>query len=150
MTSDARTAIETLIYTYAERLDLGDLSGVGELFADASYGPDGSEPLRGAQAVTEIMAASVQLHGGIPRTKHVTSNVIVELGGDHAKARSYFTVFQACDGIALQPIVQGRYHDEFRCSDGVWAFSARVVFMDALGDVSRHLKFDVSDFVSGD
>lgn len=149
MIADARAAIETLIYTYAERLDLGDLVGVGQLFADSTYGPVGAEPLRGAQSVTDIMVASVQLHGGIPRTKHVTTNVIIEVAADTATARSYFTVFQACGGIDLQPIVQGRYHDEFRCCDRAWSFAARVVFMDAIGDVSRHLKFDVSDFVSG-
>jgi 3-phenylpropionate/cinnamic acid dioxygenase small subunit len=147
MTADARAAIETLIYTYAERLDLGDLDGVGRLFADATYGPDGAEPLRGAQAVTDIMTASVQLHDGVPRTKHVTSNLIIALSDDSATARSYFTVFQATDDVSLQPIVQGRYHDSFRCRDGEWSFAARVVFMDAVGDVSRHLKFDVSDFV---
>lgn len=147
MTADARAAIENLIHTYAERLDLGDLDGVGRLFADATYGPDGVEPLRGAQAVTDIMVASVQLHDGIPCTKHVTTNVIVALSNDAATARSYFTVFQSVNDVALQPIVQGRYHDSFRCRDGVWSFAARTVFMDAIGDVSRHLKFDVSEFV---
>ena len=147
MTAAARAAIETLIHTYAERLDLGDLEGVGRLFADATYGSAGIEPLRGAKAVTDIMEASVQLHDGIPRTKHVTTNLIIEISGDTATARSYFTVFQACDGIDLQPIVQGRYHDRFRCGGGQWSFAARVVYMDAIGDVSRHLKFDPSDFV---
>lgn len=147
MTTDARFAIEALIYTYAERLDLGDLDGVGRLFADATYGPDGMEPLRGAKAVTEIMAASVQLHDGIPRTKHVTTNIVIDVTGETATARSYFTVFQDCAPVALQPIVQGRYHDAFDQIDGRWRFRSRVVFMDAIGDVSRHLKFDLSDFV---
>jgi len=151
MTTDARTAIETLIYTYAERLDLGDLDGVGRLFADATYGPAGVEPLRGAQAVVDVMKASVQLHEGIPRTKHVTSNLILEIETDRAAARSYFTVFQSCGpSLTLQPIVQGRYHDEFRLVQGSWRFAARVVFMDAVGDVTRHLKFDPSDFVGAD
>ncbi len=149
MSSDARAAIETLIFSYAERLDLGDLDGVGQLFADSTYGPAGvAEPLRGAQAVTEIMQASIQLYDGIPRTKHVTSNLIIEIDGERARARSYFTVFQSAGEVSLQPIVQGRYHDTFEQEGGNWCFSARVVFMDAIGDVSRHLKFDPSDFVA--
>ena len=104
--------------------------------------------LRGAKAVADIMEASVQLHDGIPRTKHVTTNVIIEVDGERATARSYFTVFQSAHEVGLQPIVQGRYHDTFQLRGGDWAFSARVVFMDAIGDVSQHLKFDPSDFLA--
>ena len=57
---------------------------------------------------------------GTPRTKHVTTNLIVEVDDDAGTAtgRSYFTVLQAVPGLPLQPIVAGRYHDRF-VRDGV-------------------------------
>jgi len=144
---DVRGAIENLIYAYAEGLDRGDFDGVGALFADADYGPAGGEAVRGRQAVADLLRASVQLYAGVPATKHVTTNVRVELDGRQAVARSYFTVFQAVDGRAPEVIVQGRYHDRFVADGAIWRFARRTIYMDALGDVSRHLKFDVADFV---
>jgi len=39
--SDGAREIENLVYTYAERLDAGDLDGVAALFADATEGAAG-------------------------------------------------------------------------------------------------------------
>jgi len=52
---------------------------------------------------------------GTPRTKHVTTNIAIEIDEEAGKAetRSYFTVLQALPGLALQPIVSGRYQDRF-------------------------------------
>src|SRR6185436_7798566 len=78
---DGRTAIERLLYMYAERLDAGDFAGVGALFADGEIraGDQGSG-IRGADAVRGLYAATVRLHGdGTPRTKHVTTNVVVDV-----------------------------------------------------------------------
>jgi hypothetical protein len=144
--TDPRSAIENLIHAYAERLDLGDFAGVGSLFADADYGPAGATPLRGSAAVTDVMHASVRLHGETPGTKHVTSNRLSEVDGDRATARSYFTVFQRVGTPTPQVIVQGRYYDAFVHRNGRWSFASRVIHMDVLGDVSRHLKLDLSRF----
>jgi 3-phenylpropionate/cinnamic acid dioxygenase small subunit len=145
--ADARTAIENLIYAYAERLDLGDFDGVGALFADADYGPAGAQPVHGADAVARLLRDSVRLHGAVPATKHVTTNVIVEVEEESAVARSYFSVFQAVGSRPPEVIVQGRYHDRFVVDGGRWRFAVRTIYMDALGDVSRHLTFDVGEFV---
>ena len=52
---------------------------------------------------------------GTPRTKHVTTNVVIEVDAEAGTAvsRSYFTVLQALPDLALQPIVSGRYQDRF-------------------------------------
>jgi 3-phenylpropionate/cinnamic acid dioxygenase small subunit len=83
----------------------------------------------------------VQLHGSSPATKHVTTNVIVEIDDDgrRATARSYFTVLQALVDLPLQVIVAGRYHDRFVRDEGRWRFAERIVWMDLTGDLSRHL-----------
>ena len=64
---------------------------------------------------------------GTPRTKHVTTNAIIEVDDEAgtAAARSYYTVFQQLDDFPLQPIITGRYHDTFHRIDGVWWFDQR-------------------------
>ena len=77
---------------------------------------------------------------GTPRTKHVTTNCIVEVDEDAGTGtcRSYFTVFQAVPALPLQAIVAGRYHDRFVREDGSWRFAERRFFIDLVGDVSQH------------
>jgi len=136
-----RAAIEALIFEYAERIDAGDLDGLAALFRDATYRSAQGGHYVGAEALRDVLRARVILHAdGTPRTKHVTTNVVIELDADAATARSYYTVFQAVDGLALQAIVGGRYHDRFvRVADG-WHFADRMVFIDLVGDLSRHLR----------
>ncbi len=138
--AEARAAIEALIFGYAERLDAGDLAGVAALFAGATYRSQAGGAYAGAAAVQAVLEAAVLLYDGIPRTRHVTTNLILACDGDAATARSYFTVLQAAEGLPLQPIVAGRYHDGFARVDGVWRFTDRLIFVDLVGDVSRHLR----------
>ncbi len=138
--------ISRLMYTYAERLDEGDFEGVAELFAEATFRSAGQDAvLRGRDQVLAVYRMTVATYDGKPATKHVTTNLIVELdgSGDSASARSYFTVLQACSGLPLQPIVAGRYHDRFVRRDGRWRFADRLIFVDLVGDVSRHLGQDL-------
>jgi hypothetical protein len=64
---------------------------------------------------------------GTPRTKHVTTNAIVEFDAEETTAtcRSYYTVFQQVDDQPLQPIIVGRYHDRFELVDGAWRWAER-------------------------
>jgi 3-phenylpropionate/cinnamic acid dioxygenase small subunit len=68
---------------------------------------------------------------GTPRTRHVTSNIIIEVDEDAgtARSRAYYTVFQAALDFALQPIACGRYRDRFERVDGKWYFAERSVQM---------------------
>ncbi len=138
-----RDEISDLIFAYAERMDQGDFAGVGALFEHASYGAADAPPLRGASAVGKILGELVILYeDGTPRTKHVTTNLMIALGPneDTASARSYFSVLQGVPGAPLQTIVSGRYHDRFERTPAGWRFAERRVFMDLVGDLSRHLR----------
>ena len=79
---------------------------------------------------------------GTPRTKHVITNVAIEVDDQAGTAvsRSYFTVLQEVPNLALQPIVAGRYHDRFERRDGRWRFVEKRVMSELVGDVSRHLR----------
>ncbi|MEI6701242.1 MAG: nuclear transport factor 2 family protein, partial [Actinomycetota bacterium] len=77
-------------------------------------------------------------------TKHVTTNVAVTVEGTTGRASSYFTVLQAVPGLLpLQPIIAGRYRDQFEQVDGQWRFTARHVTVDLMGDLSAHLKIEL-------
>jgi SnoaL-like domain len=147
LSGDARTAIEHIVYGYAERIDLGDLAGVAELFADALYkggGPD-DPGVRGAAPVQQILETMVRRYDdGTPRTKHVTTNLVIDADDDAgaATSRCYYTVFQQVGDAPLQPIIAGRYHDTFARVDGRWRLTERIIFCDLVGDLSRHLTID--------
>jgi 3-phenylpropionate/cinnamic acid dioxygenase small subunit len=139
----ARDAIENLLHTYAERIDAGDFAGVGELFAAATIlGPDGRAVARGAAETERLYARTTRRYeDGTPRTRHVTSNLILELdeAAGTARGRCTYVVFQSLPDFPLQPIVTGRYHDRFACDGGSWQFRERRMFIDGAGDLSRHL-----------
>lgn len=143
-----RLEIAELLYAYAERIDAGDFAGVADLLATAELTFEGFDTaLRGQEAVRALYEGGTLRHDdGTPRTKHVTTNVIVVVdeGGRSAAARSYFTVLQALPGqLALQPIVAGRYHDRFERAEGGWRFIGRHMIVDLTGDLSHHLRFDL-------
>jgi len=143
VTVDHVRAVEALIFRYAELVDAGDFEGVADLLADATVGgledPGG---VHGREAVARLFHTTTIRHDdGTPRTKHVTTNVVVDVdeAAGTASARAYFTVLQALPGMALQPIVAGRYRDTFALGPGGWRFTERRFGVDLVGDVSRHL-----------
>jgi hypothetical protein len=141
---DNSRVIERLIFAYAELLDAGDLEGVADLFAGAEFGgPDDAGVVVGREAVLAVLTSTVRIHpDGTPRTAHVTTNVSVEMVKGAAVAHSRFTVLQAADGLALQPIIAGRYRDRFVEVEGRWSFAERRIFTDLVGDVHQHLLVD--------
>ena len=139
----ARDAIAALIFTYAERIDAGDLAGVAALFADATYRSAQGGCYRGRAAVFDVLSQKVILHAdGTPRTKHLTTNLIIEVDEARATAaaRSTFVVLQATDRLALQPIVAGGYRDRFVRAAQTWRFDDRLISMELIGDLSHHLR----------
>jgi 3-phenylpropionate/cinnamic acid dioxygenase small subunit len=135
--------IASLIHAYAERVDAGDLDGVAALFADATYRSNRGGVYTGAGEVAAVLKRLILLYDGVPRTKHVTSNVTVAVDAEAATARSYFTVLQATPELPLQPIIAGRYHDRFVRADRVWRFADRMVLMDLVGNLRWHLRREV-------
>jgi hypothetical protein len=97
----------------------------------------------GEEAVYGLMKAFTRIYpdSGTPHTKHMTTNVMVELGQDDRTAASQACciVFQALPDFPLQPIIGVRYHDRFEKTAKGWHFTRRRIETDLLGDLSRHL-----------
>jgi len=138
-------AITNLLGRYAECIDNGDFEGVGQLFAHATVTADAGGSWTGAAEVTEMFNALTRKHDdGTPRTKHVITNPIVEMDGpETGRCRSYFTVLMNTPTLPLQPIVAGRYRDEFGLIDGEWCFTGRHMIVEFVGDVSQHLNMEL-------
>jgi 3-phenylpropionate/cinnamic acid dioxygenase small subunit len=144
--ADNDREIENLIYAYAERIDAGDLAGVAELFRHGRIEAQPGVVFEGFEKVRSLYEMSTRLYDdGTPRTKHVTTNVAVEVDDDAGTAvgRAYYTVFQQTDELPLQPIIAGRYRDSFHRVDGRWWFDTREMFVDLKGDLGHHLLFEL-------
>jgi SnoaL-like domain len=140
-TAGGYIAITNLVYRYAHLIDRGDLEGVGELFAQGSVDTGDGTMLSGKDAVRDMYDVVIRYPDGTPRTRHVTTNLMIEVDEEAGTGtcQSYVTVFQQTDDFPLQPVYQNRYEDRFVRVDGVWRFEHRLMCDHRPGDTSHHL-----------
>jgi 3-phenylpropionate/cinnamic acid dioxygenase small subunit len=142
-------AITTLLYRYAEYMDAADFDAVADLFADAVLTNEGVDaPIKGGDAIARLYRSTNRVHDdGTLRTRHVTTNVIVDIDEDAGSAavRSAFVVLQQTPTLPLQPIVTGRYRDRFERSGGTWRFAAPHRRRPRRRS-TQHLSFDLAAF----
>jgi 3-phenylpropionate/cinnamic acid dioxygenase small subunit len=147
-TWESHHAITSLMYRYAELIDAADFDGIGDLFEDAVMTNEGVEgSTEGGAAIAKLYRRTNRVHpDGTLRTRHVTTNVLVDIDEDAntATARSAFVVLQQTPSLPLQPIATGRYRDRFARVDGEWRFAQRHIIVDHIGDVREHLAIDLA------
>jgi hypothetical protein len=141
-------AVTNLIYSYAERIDEGDFAGVAEILEHATLTFEGfGDAISGRGAVEKLYTNTTRRYeDGTPRTKHVMTNVIVDVAHDapHASSRSYFTVLQAVPGeFALQPVIAGRYRHTYEWVDDRWRIATMHIIIDLTGDLGHHMLIDL-------
>ena len=149
-TWESHHAITTLMFRYAEYVDAADFDAIADLFADAVITNEGvAGEIAGGEAIKQLYLSTNRVHDdGTLRTRHLTSNVIVDVeeAAGTATARSSFVVFQQTPKLPLQPIVTGRYRDKFARGGRGWHFALRHIVVDHVGDVREHLAFDLAAF----
>jgi hypothetical protein len=134
--------ISALVARYSECIDSGDLEGLADLLANAGFGAAVGPLASGRDNILKLYERTVRIYeDGTPRTKHLVTNLVVDVdpGAATASARSYWTVLQATPGLALGPILSGRYRDRFSLVDQSWRFTERRIITDLVGDVSHHM-----------
>jgi SnoaL-like domain len=126
-------ACEQLVYTYARLLDLGDLSGAADLFAE-----NGSmaRPLTPNQVIQgrEAIRAALLTRPKTLLTKHLSTNVMVQVESHEAATGiSYLTMIATTPTAEAQPpflsngpIYFGEFKDRFVREHGVWKFRSRL------------------------
>jgi hypothetical protein len=142
MTNDIQS-ITNLVYSYAELLDTGKFDELGRLFERASVRVHGRPHVaQGIEAIRAMLVGSVRHYDGIPSTKHLVTNLMVEVDPERksATARCYYVALQACQGLPLQPIIAGRWHDRFERDGDHWCFVERLIYADLIGDLRSHIK----------
>lgn len=144
----SRRAIERLLYDYCFGIDTGDFGFTASLFGDdGQYGLVGGPSARGAAQVLGMLQASVRTYDGVPRTRHVVTNVCIDMAGAHdgdrdgdqAAVRSYVQVVHQSPGGPIGPIVVGTYLDRVHLVDRRWLFAERRMHLELVGDLSTHL-----------
>jgi 3-phenylpropionate/cinnamic acid dioxygenase small subunit len=142
--SDAHEQIRNLLGRYCERMDAGDFAGLAELFTHARLADEhGNVFATGCEEVLAMWRHQTILYDGSPRTRHVTANPVIEIddAGRTARVSSSYVVFQGTDDLPLQPVITGRYLDEFaRDGDLGWRWVERRYAVDHVGDLSHHLR----------
>ena len=117
-------AIETRVEAVAVLVDLNGFDRLEALFADELVVDYSS--LFGGEAETlaasELMARWAGLVPGFDRTRHVISDIEVELAGDTADASAAVTATHWLNGETW--IVSGRYHYRLERIDSDWRISA--------------------------
>jgi 3-phenylpropionate/cinnamic acid dioxygenase small subunit len=139
-----RDEISALVYRYAELLDRGELDAVTDMFADATWRSAATDEVLTTREEVRAVYDRIVLYDGVPRTRHLMDNLIIELddGADEATGRCYYTVLQQPDGpgTPIAPILSGRYVDRYRRAPDGWRFADREFHMDLAGDLSRHFR----------
>lgn len=135
--------ITKLLYQYARCIDRGDLDGACQLFEHARVKTiDRPEP-GDYRNMAAMLKKFVKLYeDDTPRTKHLVTNVIIDIDadGDAAGSTAYYTVLQSVTPGDIKVIAAGQYVDEFERVDGKWRFSYRdLTVFEMQGDISGHL-----------
>lgn len=134
--------IPNLIYRYANAIDAADFDAAAALFNHGCVIANGHR-IAGAENIAAMWRGWIRLYpNGTPCTRHLITNPLITLARDEmtAECQSQWTVLQATDHLALQPILTGRYHDRFAVIDGVWCYTEKnYAQTDLVGETSGHL-----------
>lgn len=137
--------IQNLLNRYSDAVDRGDFEKVGEMFRDADvYFPGEEKPSirKGTGDFAKHLRKWTRVFPdtGNPKTRHLCVNPIIDFDdATHARCQTYFVVFQAADGLPLQPIITGTYLDRFEKRKDGWLFSERRELVGQTGNLSAHL-----------
>lgn len=125
-------ACERIVYEYARALDLGDLSGAADFFAEKG---SMSRPMMPDQVIDgrEVIRTSLQTRPKSLLTKHLATNVMIDVESrDSASGISYLTMISvtpAADArppfVSQGPIYFGEFRDKFVRENGKWKFLER-------------------------
>jgi ketosteroid isomerase-like protein len=122
---EEKDAIRDLMYRYCFVSDReADPDGWAALFTEDGIW-DGAEfgRIQGHAALRDFMIKATS--GGGAGFRHNMANMLIDVDGDTAQARSYFLLMQkGKDG--LKPFYAGYYEDKFVKQGGQWLFSERI------------------------
>jgi hypothetical protein len=124
-TLESRAAIDRLISQYAQAFDSRDealLRGIWHHDARLSLGSAFGD----VDGIEAIMDSAKTNWAQMPHMHHWMANVLIEIDGDRATARTAADIL--CTHVDMGPIqISGLYRDRFERREGRWAFVERVL-----------------------
>lgn len=132
---DDIVAIEQLYATYNHLIDGGFTEEWAALFVEEGTLDTGlGIVVEGTPAARIEFAAGVPLI--MPGSRHVATNVRLEVDGDTAKGAAYLQLWVTDEDTGgIKVLVSGVYVDTLRKVDGNWRFVTRALVPDAGGTV---------------
>lgn len=125
-------ACERLVYAYSRALDLGDMSGAADFFAESG---SMARPMAPDQVIQgrEVIRTSLMTRPKTLLTKHLATNVMVDVESrDAASGLSYLTMISTTPPadakppfVSQGPVYFGEFKDRFVREKGVWKFLER-------------------------
>ena len=125
-------ACERIVYEYGRALDLGDLSGAADFFAEKG---SMSRPMMPDQVIEgrEVIRTSLLTRPKGLLTKHLATNVMIDVESrDSASGISYLTMIATTPPadarppfVSQGPIYFGEFRDRFVRENGKWKFLER-------------------------
>jgi hypothetical protein len=133
-----KQAITEVLYRYCRGCDRADEAAIRQCFHPGSLHRHGG--FEGTSA--DFTALAMKIIGAAKRTKHLLTNVLIELNGEQALSEShYFAYHRQVDpksGLELDYFTGGRYLDELQRRAGEWKIVRRL----GLIDFERHAAAD--------
>lgn len=135
----AKQAITEVIHRYCRGLDRMDKALTLSCWHPG--GTDDHAPLYAGSA-EGFLDWLWPVHAAMTVTRHVVSNILIEVDGDTAGAETYWTLALRVpyQGALYDILAQGRYVDNFECRDGIWSIRHR----QSLGDWDRVQKVETT------
>jgi hypothetical protein len=125
-----RQSITEVLYLYCRACDRRD-----EVLLRACFHPDARHRHGGfAGLSSEFATMAIRIIGRAQVTKHVLTNVMIEVDGDRAWAESHYSAFHRFvdpeTGRTEDNFSGGRYLDCFESRDGRWRIAERIGLLD--------------------
>ena len=122
-------AIRRLLVDYAWTQDARDFAAYAGLFARDGEWVNGTTVHKGPEDSRKMLAGiyGTPVANYVNRESfHITTNIEIDLDGDHATARSRHLLFTRGPDGRPKPTLAGQYRDDLIREDGAWKFLRRV------------------------
>lgn len=131
MASDDIVEIEQLLYRYCFAVDSGAPEDVAALFSETAV----LVPLYTGEAPANGRAAILQWYveyqkgtrAAVDHLRHVVTNPLIEVSGDHATAQCYLTANAVAKANGKASWTAGLYKDKLVREAGRWLFAERQI-----------------------
>lgn len=139
---NSKEEIVKLINQYSFTIDSGDLEGFAALFEKGEWIFANAEAVKGKDLKEKVLDKIILYDDGTPRTRHMTTNMDIEIDEalGVATCTRYVFVVQQTEQLPLQVIYSGEYKDEFaRNEKEQWYYKRLKIEKPFFGELKNHL-----------